>query len=664
MTTSDCPTTRRPLARASLGTASRWWLSLLSGAAATGVAAALAGPLDGIYFALPTAVLSVSALVTGAGPALTSTLLATLGIAALMEVPEGPPRRSDILQLVAFFVTGTVVSLVSGSLHKRRARDAQERIAASHAAEEAERRATETRVSLDALRASEAKFQQLADSMPQIIWSTRPDGTNDYYNRKWYELTGTTEDQIADASWVPILHPEDRERCVNVWAECLRTGKPYQDEYRFKFPTTSEYRWYLGRALAVRDEAGRIVRWYGTSTDIHEAKRTEAALRASEERHRALAEALREADRRKDEFLAMLSHELRNPLAPIKNSLYILSRVQPGSDKARRAEHVIERQVEHMTRLIDDLLDVTRISRRKIQLQRTPVEMNELVRRTVEDHRSVFDTCGVALALAPADRPLWVDGDPTRLSQIVGNLLQNAAKFTSRGGKAEVAVEAQTSGVLVHVRDNGMGIEADILPRLFDPFTQADTTLDRSRGGLGLGLALVKGLVELHGGDVQARSAGPNQGAEFTVRLPEVPAPARDATPCSSPGAVPLGRILVIEDNFDAAESLKEALELGAHQVCLAHSGPEGLEKVRTFRPDVVVCDIGLPGMDGYEVARAIRADPAQRSTRLVALTGYASPEDRQRASAAGFDRHLGKPPDFDALLQMLHELVLAPAPA
>jgi len=664
MTTDDRSLSQRPLAHESLDVAARWCFSLFSGAAAVVVAGAMTGPLGGVYFALPIAVLSLSALFTGAAPALASTAVTTIGIGALLLAPEEAPSRSAILQLAAFFVTGTVVSVVSGSLRAGRLRDVQERIAASRAAEEAERRAAEARMMLEALRASEVKFQQLADSMPQFIWTTRADGTADYYNRKWYELTGAAEGQIGDASWVPILHPDDRQRCLDIWSESVRTGKPYQVEYRFKFPTTGEYRWFLGRALAVRDEAGRIVRWYGTSTDIHEAKRTEAALRASEERHRALAEALREADRRKDEFLAMLSHELRNPLAPIKNSLYILSRVQPGSEQARRAERVIERQIEHMTRLVDDLLDVTRISRRKIQLQRTTVEMHELVRRTVEDHRSVFERCGVTLELDLAGPPAWVDGDPTRLSQIVGNLLQNAAKFTGRGGKAEVALETHDASVFVHVRDNGMGIETDMLPRLFDPFIQADTSLDRSRGGLGLGLALVKGLVELHGGEVAARSRGPHQGAEFTVRLPEVPAPVSEAPVGGEQHPAPLGRILVIEDNLDAAESLKEALEIGDHEVCLAHSGPEGLEKVCTFRPHVVVCDIGLPGMDGYEVARAIRSDPAQRSTRLVALTGYASPDDRQRARDAGFDRHLGKPPDFDALLQMLHELVLGKSPA
>ncbi|WP_434416569.1 hybrid sensor histidine kinase/response regulator [Nannocystis pusilla] len=515
-------------------------------------------------------------------------------------------------------------------------------------------------MTLAAVRASEVKFQQLADSMPQIVWACHPDGSPYYYNRRWYELSGLPEDMRTEASWVRVLHPDDQQRCLDLWYESVRTGEPFQIEYRFKFPHIDEYRWYLGRALAVRDESGRITRWYGTSTDIHDAKRTEAALRASEERHRALAEALREADRRKDEFLAVLSHELRNPLAPIKNSLYVLSRATPGSERARRAERVIERQIEHMTRLIDDLLDVTRISRRKIQLRRTAVEMNELVRRTVEDHRSVFERSGVSLELTLADRPAWVDGDPTRLSQIVGNLLQNAAKFTGPGGWARASVTADETEVRVHIRDSGMGIEADMLPRLFSPFMQADTTLDRSRGGLGLGLALVKGLVELHGGHVHAASEGPNQGAEFEVRLPAIAAPASEAPSSAAPDRASLGRILVIEDNLDAAETLKDALELGDHEVCLAHSGPEGLATARAFRPDVVVCDIGLPGMDGYEVARAIRADPTQRATKLVALTGYASPEDRQRARDAGFDRHLGKPPDLDALLQMLDELVRA----
>ncbi|MCY1064600.1 ATP-binding protein [Nannocystis sp. RBIL2] len=660
MTTSDHSLSERQPARTRLEPASRWPLSVSVAAAAVLLALALAGPLGGIFFSVPLAVLSLSAQVTGAAPALVSTALVTMGLGAWMLSAAGEPSREEALQLVAFLVAGSVIGVVSGSLRAGRARDVEARIAAARAAEEAERRASETRVTLEALRASEVKFQQLADAMPQIVWACQPDGIVYWYNRRWYELTGIPEGHVDDASWLLVLHPDDRQRCLDVWYESIRTGQPYQVEYRFKSPPTGEYRWFLARALAVRDEAGRIVRWYGTSTDIHDAKLTEAALRASEERHRALAEALQEADRRKDDFLATLSHELRNPLAPIKNSLFILSRAAPGSERARRAEQVIERQIEHMTRLVDDLLDVTRISRRKIQLRRTAVEMNELVRRTVEDHRSVFERNGVSLELVPADGPAWVDGDPTRLSQIVGNLLQNAAKFTGPGGWARASVEAREADVLVHIRDNGIGIEPDMLPRLFNPFIQADTTLDRSRGGLGLGLALVRGLVELHGGDVRAASEGTDSGSEFTVRLPAIAPPASDVPTCHPTQHASQERILVIEDNLDAAETLKDALELVDHEVCLAHSGPEGLAKMRALRPDVVICDIGLPGMDGYEVARAIRADPAQRSTRLVALTGYASPQDLQRAREAGFDCHLGKPPDLDALLQMLHELMLA----
>ena len=372
---------------------------------------------------------------------------------------------------------------------------------------------------------------------------------------------------------------------------------------------------------------------------------------------RAANAKLVEADRLKNEFLAMLSHELRNPLAPILNSVYILEKSRAGWRASRRAPaRSSNGKPVHMTRLIDDLLDVTRISRGKIRLQRERVDLGRIVRGTAEDQREIFLRNGIELHVSVVSEPLFVDGDPTRIAQMIGNLLQNAAKFTHQGGHTYLSLAPGDDGqALVQVRDDGAGIQPELLARLFEPFVQADRTLDRSRGGLGLGLALVKGLVELHGGTVSAKSEGPGKGALFTLRLPlGAPAKHQLAHPPAEQPRSSVRRVLVIEDNADAAQSLKEALELGGHVVEVALLGETGIERSRTFLPDVIVCDIGLPGLDGYSVAEAIRADPALRTIRLVALTGYAGPDDIERSRAAGFDHHLAKPPDMAQLERVL----------
>ena len=372
---------------------------------------------------------------------------------------------------------------------------------------------------------------------------------------------------------------------------------------------------------------------------------------------RHLVDELREADRRKSEFIAVLSHELRNPLAAIRTTLYVLEHGTPGSPAVVKAREVIDRQVGHVVRMVDDLLDVTRISRNKVELQRRPLDLNQVVRETIQDNRSHLELGGVRLDLRVPNAPVMVNADGARLSQVITNLLSNAIKFSLPGGAVTVSVSADPASdptsaqAILRVSDAGAGIDSALIEHLFEPFMQGDDTLDRNSGGLGLGLALVKGLVELHGGEVSAYSAGRKQGAEFTVRLPlqaelDTTAQIARAERLPQPGR----RVLIVDDDRDVADGLRAALEIHTHEVAVAHNGPEALAAARLFKPDVVFCDIGLPGMNGYEVARAFRADGAFRSTVLVALSGYAQSEDLAKASAAGFDQHLAKPPNIEKI--------------
>jgi signal transduction histidine kinase/ActR/RegA family two-component response regulator len=370
---------------------------------------------------------------------------------------------------------------------------------------------------------------------------------------------------------------------------------------------------------------------------------------------------LAEAHRRKDQFLAMLGHELRNPLGPVRNAVQIMKRLGPADARQRQARDIIERQVAHMARLIDDLLDVSRVARGKVLLRKQRLDLVKLVRAAAEDHRPELEAEGLRLTVELPAGPLWADGDPTRLAQVLGNLLQNAGKYTDAGGQVAVRLAAGSDGrsAVLAVRDSGIGLEPGALAGVFEPFSQSDRSLDRSGGGLGLGLALVKGLVEAHGGTVSARSDGAGRGAEFSVRLPLAEAPAAGTSSAEPAGPQAAAcRVLVIEDNADAAHSMQMLLALQGHEVEVAASGPAGLEAARRFHPEVVFCDIGLPGgMDGYAVARTLRGEPAGGSAYLIALTGYGQEEDQRKSQAAGFDLHLTKPVDPDALGQILANL-------
>ena len=501
---------------------------------------------------------------------------------------------------------------------------------------------SERRRAEGALRESELRFRALAENIAQLAWMADPEGAVFWFNQRWYEYTGATPEETHGWAWMRLHHPEHAERVGTRYREHVAAGRIWEDTFPLR-GRDGAYRWFLSRAVPIRDAAGAVVRWVGTSTDVTDQREAE--------------ERLRDADRRKDEFLATLSHELRNPLAPIRNSLHILRLAD--ADPAQRG-HVLgmmERQVEHLVRLVDDLLEVSRISRGKIQLRREPVELGAVLRSAVEASRPLIEQQQQALRVHVPDEPVVLEADAVRLTQVVSNLLNNAAKYSEPGGRIGLGAWRDGDEVVISVRDTGVGIPREMLPRVFDLFAQVDGTRGRAQGGLGIGLMLVRSLVEMHGGRVEARSEGEGRGSEFVVRLP-CGADLREAREDEAPPADDLRarRVLVVDDNVDAAQSLSVLLELKGHDVRVAHDGVSGLELARAFAPEVILLDIGMPDVDGYEVARRVRREPALGGALLVALTGYGQEEDRRRSRDAGFDGHLVKPLDVGALERLLDE--------
>ncbi|HEY3323692.1 MAG TPA: PAS domain S-box protein [Planctomycetota bacterium] len=494
----------------------------------------------------------------------------------------------------------------------------------------------------DALRQSEERFRLLVEQNVDGIFLSDPQGHYLDVNSAGCRMLDYSREEILGRTIADIIAAEDVPR-IPIEVGRFAGGAVVRSEWRFRRKDGSLF---FGEVVGRQLPDGRLL---GIVRDITERKQSEEQLRQA----KALAE---DANRQKDHFLAVLGHELRNPLAPIRNSVSVLKRLGPPDPVLQRARATIDRQVCHMTRLIDDLLDVSRIASGKIQLRKETLDLAAVVQCAVEDHRPLLEEHGLKLSVNMPREKLCVVGDAARITQIVGNLLGNAGKFTDRGGRVDVSVEFDPEQqALIRVSDSGIGLEAETLARLFQPFAQADHSMDRSRGGLGLGLALVKGLAELHGGRVQATSAGLGHGTQFVVMLPSV---VKDAASNASLVAVAPRvrpqRILVIEDNYDSAESLQILLELSGNAVAVAHSGPEGLEKAQTHKPEVILCDIGLPGMNGYEVAQAIRKTAELKSVCLIAMTGYGQDEDRVRALEAGFDHHLTKPADPEALERLL----------
>ncbi len=438
------------------------------------------------------------------------------------------------------------------------------------------------------------------------------------------------------------LHPDDRAAVCAAVERAIEAPGPFDLELR-TVGLDDRVRWIRAIGAFSADAEGRPIRFDGVTVDVTEQKAIEAALR--------------ESARRKDDFLALLGHELRNPLAPIRNSLAILGLPNVTPEAAAKARTMMERQLGHLTRLVDDLLDVSRISRGKIELKRTTFDLAGLVRSTVEDHRPAAETRGLSLSAELAAERLDVHADATRVAQSVGNLLQNALKFTPAGGRISVRLAGRQELAALVVEDTGIGMDGATLQSVFEPFRQAD----HRRGGLGLGLAVARRLVELNGGTLGATSPGPGKGSRFELTLPltEMRA-AVDAPRAPAPAAGEAAsrrRVLIVEDNLDAADSLAAFLQMIGHQVAVAYDGPSGVERALGFAPEVVLCDIDLPGLDGYAVAAALRKEPALRGAYLVAMTGYGQADDKRRAKETGFDAHLTKPTDPAALERLLARL-------
>ncbi|NEX62137.1 hybrid sensor histidine kinase/response regulator [Noviherbaspirillum galbum] len=627
------------------------------------------------------------------------------------------------------------------------------------------------------LRDSETRFRLMADAIPQIVWITDAVGNAEFFNQKWTDYTGTpynpaTAEDISSR----FVHPDDHLPTMRAWGEAQRQGTTFTIEHRIR-SAAGEYRWFLVRAQPYRDpQTGEVVRWFGTSTDVHDNKLMEEARLRSEAKYRTLFNSIDEgfcivemifdaagkpadyrflevndlfeqqtglsdviektvsevipnnetrwfeiygrvaqtgepvrfedeskalnrwydvyafradatannlvailfkdvterkrhehemvkADRNKDEFLAMLAHELRNPLAPISAAADLLRLARLDESRVRQTSEVIARQVKHMTSLVDDLLDVSRVTRGLVKLEMNVLDAKRIIADAAEQVRPLMESRRHHLAVFLPPDTTFVYGDAKRLVQVAANMLNNAAKYTPEGGSIDMRVDVRAEHVLIEVKDNGIGMTPDLQGCVFDMFTQGTRTADRSQGGLGIGLSLVKSLVELHRGVVTAQSAGLGKGSVFSVYLPRVSAAeAFQGAAGGGPQGGPLGRLklMLVEDNNDAAAMLAMFLNAAGHDVIVEHDSRRALERSRHEQPDVFLLDIGLPDMDGNDLARRLRGQPETVGATLIAVTGYGQESDRRATAEAGFNHHFVKPVDTAMLSALLSELAAA----
>lgn len=557
----------------------------------------------------------------GLGPGILATVFsALLGIHFIV-----PPVNSLMITSVAdgvnaaiFVFLGLTISWLCEALHKARRAEA------------------------------EKQFHTLADSIAQLVWMARPDGYRFWFNRRWQDYSGVAGDKLVGAGWQAFCAPSELPRVLASWQAALARGEPWEETYPLR-RKDGQVRWHLARAVPLYDDQGNITCWFGTSTDIEDRVASEQALK--------------EADLRKDQFLATLAHELRNPLSPISNALQLWPHVSDDKAELENLRIVIDRQVRQLVRLIDDLMDLSRISRGKVSLQTRPVDLGSVIAQAVETSQPNIDACHHTLSVRMPEEPIFVDGDIARLTQVFSNILNNAAKFTVRNGQIDVVAKRVDEQAVVTIRDNGPGIPQAMLGEIFVAFRQVDASPSRTQSGLGIGLWLARQIVEMHGGSIVAHSDGPGQGSEFVVSLPALLAPPASAVPAESSeretlsAVMPSYRVLVVDDFKESADTLAMVLASLGQETTALHDGLTAIDWIAAHHPDVVLLDIAMPGCDGYEVAQRIRQRAELADVVLVALTGYGQPEDRRRALDAGFNFHLTKPASISMIRNLLDKL-------
>ncbi len=491
---------------------------------------------------------------------------------------------------------------------------------------------------------SERRFRLMADGVPAMIWVTDAEGRIEFVNREYRTFFGVTQEQVRQNGWQPLVHPDDAETYVGVYFGALANKAPFHARARVRH-ASGEWRWVESSGLPRLSGTGEFLGHVGFSPDVTSMIEAEQALQ--------------DADRRKNEFLATLSHELRNPLAPLRNAAKIIATPGVTAELFQRASGIIRRQTEHMSRLLDDLLELARITQGKLKVDLRPVSLAGVIDAAIEAARPALESKNHRLSVALPTEATTLRADPVRLSQVFSNLLTNAAKYTDPGGEIELTGRIEGRSLRVAVKDNGIGLSQEALAHIFTMFSQVEDARGRAEGGMGIGLALAKGLVELQGGTLEVRSEGPGRGSEFIVCLP-LPAEGLGAEPSpEGENAAANGdsrRVLVADDNQDTADSLAAILTLAGHEVRVAHDGLTAVSIAQAFRPEVALLDIGMPGLDGYAVASALRKQSGGRDIFLIALTGWGQEEDIRQAQSAGFDTHLTKPVDPDRIRSLVSE--------